>query len=348
MSACSSSLAASPYLSGLAERFGEPDDMTAQAATDALRDADAAELPDLKARFALGWAHLALTGHDFDALGRLQSDFADAAIDLALRDAWTAEGLSGEPNGLFVLGLGKLGGHDLNFSSDIDLIAYYAPGIVSVPKSKGQAYVLNRVMRRLTRTLQPPNDPGVVYRVDWRLRPEASVTGLAMSTERARDFYFMRALPWHRLALLKARVVAGDRACGEAFLDGLDPFLWRQNLDFRTLDELAALKTRIKLEHPRLKRERAQRKPILDRPLGFNVKLGAGGIREVEFIANAQQMLWGGKHYALRTTNTLAALHALAEEGHVESEEAARLADAYRHHRRLENALQMMRNGHEH
>lgn len=349
MSDCCSSLTQSPYLTQLVERFGEPDESMASEAIASLSDAASTDLPNLKARFALGWAHLSLSGRaDFAQLGRMQSEFAEHAIDIALREAWTAEKLPGEPDGVFILGLGKLGGHDLNFSSDIDLIAYYDPQTVSVPKARGQAYMLDRVMKRVTRILSPPNDPEFVYRVDWRLRPEASVTGLAMNRHRAADFYFFRALPWHRLALLKARVVAGDRIAGEQFLSDLAPFLWRQNLDYRMLDELASLKSRINLEHPRLKRERAQTKPILDLPLGFNVKLGAGGIREIEFIANAQQLIWGGKHYALRTTNTLEALEGLRSEGHIEADEAERLCNAYRHHRRLENALQMLRNGHEH
>lgn len=349
MSGYSSRLEHSAYLSRLAERFCEPGAETAQTALAALETANASDLSTLKAQFALGWSHLALTRqYHFDKLGQLQSQFADKAIDVALRDAWKSEGLKGTPRGVFILGLGKLGGHDLNFSSDIDLIAYFDADHLPIPKARGQAYVLDRVMKRLTKTLMPPHDPDFVYRVDWRLRPEASVTGLAMSTQRAADFYFFRALPWHRLALLKARIVAGDTACGEGFLTEISPFLWRQNLDYRAIDELAALKSRINLEHPRLKQERAQPEPILERPFGFNVKLGAGGIREIEFIANAQQMIWGGKHYPLRTTNTLAAIKALAEEGHLNADDALTLTKAYQHHRRLENALQMLRNGHEH
>lgn len=342
-------LDSSPYLTRLIERFGPPGDQLAHQAIAALDSATASDLSTLKAQFSLGWAYLALNKIiSFDALGQLQSDFADRAVDLALRDAWHAEKLTGDPDGVFILGLGKLGGHDLNFSSDIDLIAYYDPDRVQVPRARGQAYVLDRVMKRLTKTLMPPHDPDFVYRVDWRLRPEASVTGLALSTVQASDFYFFRALPWHRLALLKARIIAGDQQVGQEFLDHLTPFIWRQNLDFRALDELAALKSRINLEHPRLKQERSQVRPILDEPLGFNVKLGAGGIREIEFIANAQQLIWGGKHYPLRTTNTLHALQALCKEGHLDADIVDRLSEAYRDHRRLENALQMLQNGHDH
>ncbi|MEM7729324.1 MAG: hypothetical protein AAF311_08615, partial [Pseudomonadota bacterium] len=243
-----------------------------------MNGAQASDLPDLKARFNLGWAFLALSGRTAYAdLGRMQSAFADRAVDLDLQDAWTAEKLPGKPEGLFVLGLGKLGGHDLNFSSDVDLIAYYDPDMLPVQESRGQAYIAGRVVKRMTRTLMPPHAPDFVYRVDWRLRPEASVSGLAMSTARAQDFYFFRALPWHRLALLKVRIVAGDGAAGEAFLSDIAPFIWRQNLDFRTLDELARLKSRINLEHPRLKRQRREAETVPDSPLGFNVKLGTGG-----------------------------------------------------------------------
>ena len=340
-------LDASPYLSTLIDRFGAPEENTAPTAIESLDWAAPTDLPRLKAQFNLGWAHLALQpDKDFASLGQLQSRFADNAIHCALAAAWRERNLPGDPKGLFILGLGKLGGHDLNFSSDIDLIAYFDPDVFPVPKARGQAHVAGQIMKALTQTLQPRGAPDFVYRVDWRLRPEASVSGLAMSTERAEQFYFQRALPWHRLALLKARVVAGDRLCGSSFLDGLTPFLWRQNLDFRTIDQLADLKHRINLEHPRLRLERAQRDAIGAEPLGFNVKLGTGGIREIEFIANALQMIWGGKDYSLRTTNTLQALAALSEASLLE--DGPRLANIYRHHRRLENALQMLRNGQEH
>lgn len=269
-------------------------------------------------------------------------------MDIALQSAWTAEKLPDHPVGLFVLGLGKLGGHDLNFSSDIDLIAYYDPAILPVSKAKGQAYVAGRIIKRMTKALMPPHEPNFVYRVDWRLRPEASVTGLAISLEAAQQFYFFRALPWHRLALMKARVIAGDQDTGQAFLKDMTPYLWRQNLDVRTIDELAELKSRINLEHPRLKQERQANEPITELPFGFNVKLGTGGIREIEFIANAQQLIWGGKDYDLRITNTLNALSALGACGRLPSKDTEQLATAYQHFRRLENALQMMRNGHEH
>ena len=242
------------------------------------------------------------------------------------------------------MGLGKLGGNDLNFSSDVDLIAYYDPENLPISANKGQKYVINKVLQRLTRILKPNHSAEFVWRVDWRLRPESSAGGLAMTVDEATSFYFFRALPWHRLALMKARVVAGDTETGNAFLKDLTPFIWRQNLDFRALDELAHLKSRINLEHPGLRQERAQEKPITPNAAGFNVKLGSGGIREIEFIANAQQLVWGGKQYELRTTNTLQALAALTELGHISQTDSEMLKDNYISLRRLENAIQMLWN----
>jgi glutamate-ammonia-ligase adenylyltransferase len=248
------------------------------------------------------------------------------------------------PDGLFILGLGKLGGHDLNFSSDIDLIGFYDPDILPVSANKGQAFITNQCLKTLTQILTSRNGPEHIWRVDWRLRPESSGTGLTMSTAKAEKFYFFRALPWHRLALMKARVVAGDKACGEAFLESLAPFIWPQNLDFRALDDLADLKTRINAEHPGLMQEREAHAPITPLAEGFNLKLGSGGIREIEFIANAQQLIWGGKQTKLRTTNTRNALSALTSLEHLSPEDSETLRQHYVKLRDIENAVQMLRN----
>ena len=309
-------------------------------------------LLELKQRFALGWSTLALNGKlDFKSLGSLQSQFAARSINTALRTAWHIEakslklkGLPKDVPGLFILGLGKLGGLDLNFSSDVDLIAYYDPKTLPVPKHKGQSYAVNKVLKTMGQILKPRNSPDFVWRVDWRLRPESSASQLSMSTDMAQDFYFFRALPWHRLALMKARVVAGDIAAGEAFLQNITPFIWRQNLDFRALDELAHLKSRINLEHPALRQQRAAPEPITADASGFNVKLGSGGIREIEFIANAQQLIWGGKQYELRTPNTLDALAQLAKGGHMDEDVSGKLTAHYISLRQLENTIQMLGN----
>ena len=341
----------SPYLARIAQHSegGEAEALIADAAT-------SADLPDLKRRWALTYASLATLPDaerpPFDVLADLQTRFADATIARALALAWAEQSrklrLTEPLGGLFVLGLGKLGGGDLNFSSDVDLVAFYDAKTFPVPPSRGQAYEASQILKRMSRILQPAHEPDFVWRVDWRLRPEASARGLAMDVEAAREFYFFRALPWHRLALIKARPVAGDLVAGRAFLDSLEPWLWRRNLDFRALDELASIKSRINQEHPGLQAERAKMEPITSDPTGFNLKLGTGGIREIEFIANAAQLIWGGKRPGLRTPNTLQALATLGEDNLLPSSDAAALAAIYKRLRRLENAVQMHGNAHTH
>lgn len=316
-------------------------------------------LVDSKRQFALYWAQAQLTDSvDFVELGRLQSEFADATIDLALRAAWHSPELKQvtkflpaitEPvPGLFVLGLGKLGGLDLNFSSDVDLVAYFQADQLPVPSNLGQGYIVNKVLQLMTRILHPNHQTDFVWRVDWRLRPDASSSLLALNTAVGEEYYFFKAMPWHRLALMKARVVAGDLLCGEAFLEKVRPFVWRQNLDFRALDELAHIKKRINLEHPGLRHQRKWREPITEECAGFNVKLGSGGIREIEFVANALQLLWGGKNYKLRCTNTLQALQQLTIAKHLASDSAEQLAQSYQYLRNIENGIQMLNNAQTH
>ena len=341
----------SPYLSNISQEHGDNhalDDLFTSVET-----ADAELLLSIKAKFALTLSKTKFTS--FDEMGHIWSRFADATIDRAVQLAWKQAAVRhrlkpppGPIPGLFLLGLGKLGGQDLNFSSDVDLIALFDPESLPVPETKGQAYIASDICKRVTQILQPRNSPNFIWRVDWRLRPESSGTGLALSTAKAESFYFFRSLPWHRLALMKARVVGGDIAAGERFLARMEPFIWRRNLDFTTLDELAALKTRINNEHPGLQYERAAPDPITSNASGFNVKLGRGGIREIEFLANAQQLIHGGKHPRLRVTNTRAALTNLAETGFLAENEANTLREDYAFFRNLENAIQMLRNEHTH
>ena len=340
-------LDASPYLARLAERHapGDPEALIARAG-------EADDLVALKAEFFLSWSARSLAGEDFARLSDWQTRFAEATLDRALELAWRERAralrLDAPLEGLCVLGLGKLGGRDLNLSSDVDLVAIYDRARFPVPEHRGQAYEADRLLRAMGRILQPRHSPDFVWRVDWRLRPEASTRGLAMEAEAALDFYFFRALGWHRLAMMKARPVAGDRAVGEAFLAALEPFVWRRNLDLRAVDELAAIKARINDEHPGLRGERAAPSPVTDDPSGFNVKLGTGGIREIEFLANSAQLLWGGKRAELRVAHTPTALARLAEHGHMEAEAARDLAAIYERHRRLETAIQMRANEHTH
>ena len=313
-----------------------------------------------KKLFSFHWAKLQLVEHlSRKELGYWQSHFADLSIQFALKLA-TRVVIKKHASlikhidhnftlpGLFILGMGKLGGNDLNFSSDVDLVAYFDPDQLPVPDALGKSYVCHQVLQALTKILGQQGRSDFIWRVDWRLRPNASATTLAMSTAAASDYYFYRASPWHRLALMKARVVAGDIACGSGFLSSLAPFIWRQNLDFRAFDELSEIKQKINLEHPALRAQRMWREAIDDDITGFNVKLGSGGIREIEFIANALQLVWGGKQAELRTPNTLEALQLLSDRQHLEQTTTQDLMQAYCFLRDLEDAIQILDNQQNH
>lgn len=307
-----------------------------------------------KRDFAFVWSLAQMTGSiDFQRLGHLQSTFAQCTIDLALKFAlrlsqftkyFDVDDLSESHHlpGIFVLGLGKLGGMDLNFSSDVDLVAFFDKQALPVDTQHGQQYVVSQILAAMTKLLDARVDGEFVWRVDWRLRPDASVHYLTQSTNYAENFYHFHAQPWHRLALIKARVVAGDMTVGNAFLNDIESFLWRKNIDYREIDEIAQLKKKINLEHPKLKIERRHKKDeVLSHIKGFNVKLGAGGIREIEFIVNALQLLWGGKKPPLQETNTLNNLAHLADESLLESSLVEQLTEAYIDLRQLENCLQI-------
>ena len=314
-------------------------------------------LIDAKTEFTYLWslAELQKVGSQ-EERGRWQTTFAEVTIEYALRMAWLSVALKNKAllnifekhdgiiPGLFIFGMGKLGGFDLNFSSDVDLVAYFDPEILPVAEMLGKSYICHQVLQKLTQLLNQKGNSNFIWRVDWRLRPNASATTLAMSTIAAEDYYFYRASPWHRLALMKARVVAGDKSLGNQFLEDLTPFIWRQNLDYRALDELAEIKQRINLEHPSLRTQRQWREPIVDQIEGFNVKLGSGGIREIEFIANALQLVWGGRQFVLRTPHTVTALKELANNQHLELEDASQLIGHYQFLRRIENSIQMLEN----
>ena len=199
-------------------------------------------------------------------------------------------------------------------------------------------------LKQLSSILSDQTEHGFVWRVDWRLRPHASTRNLSMLAEKGLDFYHYSARPWHRLAMLKARPVAGNIALGQAFLSELRGFLWRRNLDYRAIDDIAQLKSKINLEHPDLRRQRAHQNEALDQGKGFNLKLGHGGIREIEFMVNALQLLWGGRKPKLRIRNTLQVLDVLEDEALLEGESVNQLKQAYVFLRRAENHLQMLDN----
>ena len=308
-----------------------------------------------KQRFVLLWSWVHYYQIiDLTKLGNWQTRLAESTVDYALRCAWqlpifktalSQDYPDGRVPGLFVLGMGKLGGCDLNFSSDIDLVAFYDSETFPIRATQGKNDIANRVLQQVNKWLSYQNGANV-WRIDWRLRPEAGSSALTMSTSAAESFYFYRAPTWHRLALLKAQTIAGDKKQGQKFLNSLESYLWRKNLDYSVIDELHHLKMRINLEHPGLKTQRQQlsqrHQQITQGEPHFNLKLGHGGIREIEFIANGLQLLFGGRTPQLRTTNTRRALSALNNAGLLDDTQVSHLSDAYNFLRRSENALQML------
>ena len=235
-------------------------------------------------------------------------------------------------SGYIVLGMGKLGARELNYSSDIDLIVVYDPEAVSTVAPQKLQQNLARLTRDLIQILSERTEDGYVFRTDLRLRPDPSATPLAMSVEAAETYYEGLGQNWERAAMIKARQVAGDERAGDHFLERLTPFVWRKNLDFATIQDIHAIKRQIN----------AHRGGDTISVEGHNVKLGRGGIREVEFFAQTQQLIWGGKHPELREIRTEDALRMFANKGLIADSTATELIDAYWYLRKVEHRLQMI------
>src|SRR6516225_11538365 len=271
------------------------------------------------------------------------SRFAEAALGAALRHLLREAARKGlailpdpsvpeQDSGLIVLGMGKLGGSELNYSSDIDLILLYDPGRVQLTVRDGIQAFYVRMARDLVRILEERTGDGYVFRVDLRLRPDPASTPLAMSVVAALTYYEGVGQNWERAALIKARPVAGDRAAGERFLRELRPFLWRKNLDFAAIQDIHSIKRQIN----------AYRGGARIAVEGHDIKTGRGGIREIEFFAQTQQLIWGGRLRELRVAPTCEALRRLADAGRIDPATATALIDDYRFLRRLEHRLQMV------
>ncbi len=280
---------------------------------------------------------------DLERVTGALSRFADAAVGSALATLLWEAAARGEialadgdapadRAGLFVLGLGKLGAFELNYSSDIDLIAFYDPERLNYTgrQSPPQFYV--RTVREMVAMLESRTRDGYVFRTDLRLRPDPGSTPLAVSVRAAEAYYESTGQNWERAALIKARTVAGDREAGRGFLRMLEPFLWRKSLDFAAIEDIHSIKRQIN----------AHRGGGAIRVAGHNVKLGRGGIREIEFFAQTQQLIWGGRVPALRTAATCDTLRALAAEDRISREAADELIESYRYLRRVEHRLQMV------
>ena len=274
---------------------------------------------------------------------RALTELADAAVRAAvrflLRDAAARRPAQArrpakpeEGSGYIVLAMGKMGAFELNYSSDIDLIVFYdrdAPALAD--KDDATAFHV-RITRGLVKLLQERTADGYVFRVDLRLRPDPASTPIAVSTEAALNYYGSVGQNWERAALIKARACAGDIAAGEAILAQLAPFIWRKYLDYAAVADIQAMKRQIHAYrgHDEIAVE------------GHNIKLGRGGIREIEFFVQTQQLIAGGRHPELRGRETLPTLAALAEGGWIGAEARDDLEAAYHFLRTIEHRLQMV------
>ena len=235
-------------------------------------------------------------------------------------------------SGYVVLAMGKMGAYELNYSSDIDLIIFYDPAAPALPPDSEPGLLSIRLTRDLVRLLQQRTPDGYVFRVDVRLRPDPASTQIAISLPAALDYYERAGQNWERAAMIKARPCAGDIAVGEKVLKALAPFVWRKHLDYAAVADVHAMKSQIHAfrGHGEIAVE------------GHNIKLGRGGIREIEFFVQTQQLIAGGRNPALRGPETLATLQALAERWFIDEATRANLDAAYRFLREVEHRLQMV------
>ena len=265
----------------------------------------------------------------------LQLGLQALEVEFASRHGVVRDG-EGAVARLVVFGLGKLGGGELNFSSDVDLVyAYPHDGDSDGARPLAAEDYFARLGQRLARLLDEVTGDGFCHRVDLRLRPFGNAGRVAWSFA-AMDQYFQReGRDWERYAWLKARPVAGDIAAGEAWLETLRPFIYRRYLDYTALDGLRGLKAAIVAE--------MQRRDMVD-----DLKRGPGGIREIEFLVQSLQLIRGGREPALRGRQLLPALRALVEGGQIATGDGDALAEAYRFLRRLENRVQMLRDAQTH
>src|SRR3984885_5971577 len=351
----------SPYLADLAVREASslrtliasgPDAVVATAMTElvavppgARRDRVAVAMRRAKRIVALATAIADIGGiWPLERITATLSDLAEATLTLAmahlLRAAHDAGELRlpdpadpGRGGGFTVLGMGKLGARELNYSSDVDLVLLYdpvAPIYTERTRDHAMGGFASRIARGLVSLMEARDADGYVFRTD--LRP-------AVALPAAITYYESMGQNWERAAMIKARPVAGDLGLGMAFLEAIRPFVWRRGLDFAAVADIHAMKRRID-EHRG--GALADAPDPVSRIAGHNVKLGEGGIREIEFLAQTLQLVWGGRDPSLRVPTTLGALRLLVRAGHVPRHAERELATAYRFLRRVEHRLQMI------
>lgn len=350
--------AGAPYLARLAERDAEVAARIAREGPDSVvRDAVAAasdadgdfEAVMARLRAAKRHAHLAIAVGDLsgswplDAVTGALSDLADAALASALRAAARVvvargemiavapEDPRGPAPGFLLIAMGKHGARELNYSSDIDISVFYDGAVL--PASNGETRALAvRLAQHVVRALQEITVDGYVFRTDLRLRPDPASTPIAVSLEAAEHYYQSVGQNWERAAFIKARACGGDIAAGKDFLASLTPFIWRRHLDYAAIADVHSIKRQILASH---------KGGALESGV-FDVKLGRGGIRDIELFAQTQQLILGGRDKSLRARRTIDALAALRGVGKVATEAETALAQAYDLYRGVEHRIQML------
>lgn len=347
----------SPYLAHLISRetawlaealTANPDDIHAQLLVETA-GFEVVELASglrrIKRRVALFAALADLGGvWSLEQVTGLLTEFADAAVSVCMRQLIGAEARRGKiPGiteadaetgaGMVTLAMGKMGAHELNYSSDIDLICLFDESRFDADDEMEARAGFIRVTRRMAATLSDITAEGYVFRTDLRLRPDASVTPVCISMAAAERYYEAEGRNWERAAFIKARAAAGDIAAGEKFLSTLTPFVWRRHLDFAAIADTHDMRQKIR-SHKGL------HGPITLE--GHNMKLGQGGIREIEFFAQTRQIVSGGRDPDLRLRGTVPALAKLAEKDWITGQVAVDLTDHYRFHREIEHRVQMV------
>jgi [glutamine synthetase] adenylyltransferase / [glutamine synthetase]-adenylyl-L-tyrosine phosphorylase len=251
---------------------------------------------------------------------QMRGDWLDQAADAEMRSGYT------------VIAMGKHGANELNYSSDVDLIIFFDPAKVQLHDKHEPLTYFVRLTRDLVRLMQERTEDGYVFRTDLRLRPDPGATPIAISRDAALQYYENFGQNWERAAMIKARAVAGDLETGRDILNDLAPFIWRKYLDFAAIADIHAMKRQIHavrgFDHIAI--------------AGHNIKLGRGGIREIEFFAQTQQLIAGGRQKRLRIPTTIGALEALTERGWITADVRDDLTAAYIHLRTIEHRLQML------
>ena len=311
----------------------------------------ASELRRAKRRVALWSALCDIAGiWPLETVTQKLTEFADLSVELALGDAVRKQikrgklpgfdaGNSLADTGIFVLAMGKMGAYELNYSSDIDLIVFFDEAKFDTDVFYQARASFIKATREMAATLSDLTGEGYVFRTDLRLRPDPSVTPVCMGIDAAERYYESLGRTWERAAYIKARVCAGDHQGGEAFLNGMRPFVWRKHLDFAAIEDAHNMRVRIR-EHKGL----GGKLDLSD----HNMKLGRGGIREIEFFTQTRQIIAGGRDPDLRVRGTLEGLAQLQEKGWISDEVCDRLSDHYRYHRTIEHRLQMINDAQTH